>query len=432
MEAPVYDLDVLAIRQDFPILDQRVHGRKTLVYLDNAASSQRPRQVWKAIEQLYERHYANVHRGIHWLSEQCTELYETAREAVRQFLNAPSSDEIIFTSGTTAAINLVARSWCEAFLKPGDEILLTVMEHHSNIVPWQQAALRHQAVVKFLPIDDHGLLDRSQWDHYFNGRTRLVSVTAVSNVLGTRNPIEEIVRQARRVGAVVLVDAAQMAPHEPIDVQAWNVDFVAVSGHKMLGPTGVGILWGCREWLEKMPPFLGGGSMIRKVTLQGFEPASLPYKFEAGTPPIGEVVGLKAAIEYLWNVGLTRIGQHEHRLTELAHQVLADVGDVIIYGPAPEYKGGIVSFNLDGVHAQDVSEVLDQEGVAIRAGHHCAMPLHERLGVSATARASFYLYNTEDDVYRLAEALRTAKKLLRPQRSAVKTASPDTLRGSGD
>ncbi|GIW92235.1 MAG: cysteine desulfurase [Pirellulaceae bacterium] len=417
MDATAYCLDVAAIRRDFPILEQRVHGRKTLVYLDNAASAQRPRQVIETIDQLYRRHYANVHRGIHWLSEQSTELYETAREAVRQFLNAPSSDEIIFTSGTTAAINLVARSWCEAFLKPGDEILLTLMEHHSNIVPWQQAAQRHQAKIRFLPIDNQGMLDPSCWDQYFSPRTRLVSFTAVSNVLGTRNPVGQLVEAARRVGAVVLIDAAQVAPHEPIDVQAWGADFVALSGHKMLGPTGVGVLWGRREWLEKMPPFLGGGSMIRKVTLEGFEPASLPYKFEAGTPPIAEVVGLKAAVEYLWQIGLAHITEHEHRLTELAHEVLSDVGDIIIYGPSVQHKAGIVSFNLDGVHAQDVSEVLDQEGIAIRAGHHCAMPLHERLGVPATARASFYLYNTYDDVYRLGEALRTAKKLLRPGRT---------------
>lgn len=405
-------LDVYTVRQDFPILAERVHGERQLVYLDNAASSQRPRQVVDALRDLYEHRYANVHRGIHWLSEQSTELYEAAREAVRQFINAPSADEIIFTAGTTAAINLVARSWSELFLRPGDEILLTHMEHHSNIVPWQQAASRHRAIVRFLPITDDGLLDTSRFDEFFNSRTRMVAFTAVSNVLGTKNDIQALVARARRCGAAVLVDAAQSVPHEPTDVQAWKADFVAFSGHKMLGPTGVGILWGRRELLEQIPPFLGGGSMIRKVTVQGFEPAALPYKFEAGTPPIAEVIGLKAAIEYLCQIGLHRIAEHERRLTSLAHQILNDIGDVIVYGPAPHQKAGIVSFNLAGVHPQDVSEVLDHEGIAIRAGHHCAMPLHERLGVPATARASFYFYNTPEEVERLGEALRVAKKLL--------------------
>jgi cysteine desulfurase/selenocysteine lyase len=408
--SPGFDID--AIRDDFPILQQQVHGDRPLVYFDNAATSQKPRQVIDVMSQVYQHYYANVHRGVHWLSEQSTEQYEAARECVRQFLNAPSSDEVIFTSGTTAAINLVARSWSEAFLRPGDEILLTQMEHHSNIVPWQQAAARHQARVRFLPITDDGLLDESQVDTFFTPRTKMVAVTAVSNVLGTRNDVARIVRYARQVGATVLVDAAQSAPHEPTDVRQWGADFVALSGHKMLGPTGIGILWGRRELLEALPPFLGGGSMIRKVTTEGFEPAGLPYKFEAGTPPIAEAITLKAAIEYLWRVGLEQISAYELHLTRLAHQILSEVGGLTIYGPNPEHKTGIVSFNLDGVHPQDVSEVLDHFGIAIRAGHHCAMPLHERLGVPATARASFYFYNTVQEIEQLAQALAAAKKLL--------------------
>lgn len=405
--------DAEALRADFPILSTRVHGNLPLIYFDNAATTQRPRQVIQSLVDVYENHYANVHRGIHWLSEQSTDLYAEAREKVRAFINASDVEEVIFTHGATESINLVARSWGDACVGPGDEILLTEMEHHSNIVPWQQLAARHGAVVRFLPITDDGLLDLDSLPKLLNERTRLVAVTAASNVLGTNNPLAEIIRQSHAAGAVVLVDAAQSAPHAPTDVRQLDADFLAFSGHKLLGPTGVGILYGRRSLLEAMPPFLGGGSMIRRVTLDGFEPADLPAKFEAGTPPIVEAIGLGAAIDYLQLVGLENIRAHEQVLTKAAHESLSGVSGVRIYGPPPERKGGIVSFTVAGVHAHDVAQLLDRQGIAVRAGHHCAMPLHRRLGVAATSRASFYFYNTLAEVEQLGPAIEQAKRRLR-------------------
>lgn len=405
-------LDPQSLRCDFPILATRVHDRP-LVYLDNAATTQRPRQVIGKIVEVYEQHYANVHRGIHWLSEQSTDLYEEAREAVRKFLNARHLHEIVFTTGTTAAINTVARSWGDAHVRPGDEILLTLMEHHSNIVPWHQLAQRTGCVIKFLPITEDGRLPLGELDRLLSGRTRLVSVAAVSNVLGTMNPVAEIVSRAHSAGALVLVDAAQSAPHSPTDVQALGADFVAFSGHKMLGPSGVGVLYGREDLLAEMPPFLGGGSMIRRVTVDGFEPADLPAKFEAGTPPIVSAVGLSTAIDYLQGIGLDAIARHEHQLTVRAHVLLSEISGIRFLGPDPEYKAGILSFVVDGIHAHDVAQLLDRRGIAIRAGHHCAMPLHKRLGVVASNRVSFYFYNTLDEVEQLAEALREAKRLFR-------------------
>jgi cysteine desulfurase/selenocysteine lyase len=406
-------LDVEALRADFPILATRLHADVPLVYLDNAATSQAPRQVIQSIVNTYERQYANVHRGIHWLSEQSTDLYEVARQRVRAFINAPTVEQVIFTHGTTESINLVARSWGDANLAAGDEVLLTEMEHHSNLVPWQQLAVRRSAVLRYVPVTDDGLLDMHAFRRLLNERTRLVAVTAVSNVLGTINPLDEIVRQAHAAGALVLVDGAQSVPHMTTDVQASHVDFLAFSGHKMLGPSGVGVLYGRRELLQSMPPFLGGGSMIRRVRLEGFEPADLPAKFEAGTPPIVPAIGLGAAVEYLNRVGLPALHRHEQMLAARTHEVLADVGGVRILGPSPEHKAGIVSFVVEGVHAHDVAHQLDRAGVAIRAGHHCAMPLHKRLGVIASNRASFYLYNTPAEVDRLGEALRGVKRLFR-------------------
>ncbi|HEX7379430.1 MAG TPA: cysteine desulfurase [Pirellulales bacterium] len=405
--------DAEALRADFPILSTRVHGDLPLIYFDNAATTQRPRQVIQSLVDVYERHYANVHRGIHWLSEQSTDLYAEAREKVRAFINASDIEEVIFTHGATESINMVARSWGDACVGPGDEILLTEMEHHSNIVPWQQLAARRGAVVRFLPITDEGLLDLDSLPKLLNGRTRLVAVTAASNVLGTNNPLDEIIRQSHATGAVVLVDAAQSAPHAPTDVRQLDADFLAFSGHKLLGPTGVGILYGRRSLLESMPPFLGGGSMIRRVTLDGFEPADLPAKFEAGTPPIVEAIGLGAAIDYLQSVGLENIRAHEQVLTKAAHESLSGVSGVRIFGPPPERKGGIVSFTVAGVHAHDVAQLLDGQGIAVRAGHHCAMPLHRRLGVAATSRASFYFYNTLAEVEQLGPAIEQAKRRLR-------------------
>jgi cysteine desulfurase/selenocysteine lyase len=406
-------LDAKSLRADFPILETRIHGEIPLVYLDNAATSQRPRPVIQAITRASESQYANVHRGIHYLSELSTDLYEDARDAVQRFLNAERSREIVFTSGTTAAINLVARSWGDANVGKGDEILLSEMEHHSNIVPWQQLAERTGCQVRFLPITDDGHLVLEALDDLLTERTRLVSVTAVSNVLGTINPIQQIIDRAHQIGSLVMVDAAQSVPHMPTDVQSMDVDFLVLSGHKMLGPSGIGALYGKEALLERMPPFLGGGSMIHRVTLEGYETAELPAKFEAGTPPIVPAFALAAAIEYLCGVGLERIHQHDQLLTQRAHEILMDFDGLRILGPQPDQKGGIASFVLEGIQANDLAMALDEQGIAVRAGHHCAMPLHARLGIASSVRASFYLYNTLEDVDQLGEALRRAVRLLR-------------------
>ena len=411
--APTTLLDPEALRPDFPILSTRLPNGARLVYFDNAASSQRPRQVIQSLVDMYEKHYANVHRGIHWLSDQSTDRYEEARRRVAQFIGASREHEVIFTHGTTESINLVARSWGDANLKPGDEILLTLMEHHSNIVPWHQVAERTGAVVRWIPITDDGRLDLATLDELLNEKTRIVAITAISNVLGTINPIEQIIRRAHDAGALVLVDAAQSGPHMPVDVAALDADFLALSGHKMMGPTGVGVLYGKERLLDKMPPFLGGGSMIRRVRLDGFEPADLPAKFEAGTPPIVPAIGLTAAIDYLQRVGLAAIHEHERLLTERAHEVLRDVGGIRFLGPEPQHKVGIVSFTVEGVHAHDVAQLLDRHGIAVRAGHHCTMPLHNALGINASTRASFYLYTTLEEVELLGQAMRDVKNVFR-------------------
>jgi len=411
-------LDVARIRADFPILSTILHAKDNrpgvpLAYLDNAATTQRPRQVVQSMVDVYEKHYANVHRGIHWLSDQSTDLFEEARGKVAAFIGSPSTEQVIFTHGATESINLVARSWGDANLQAGDEILLTEMEHHANIVPWQQAAERTGAVVRFLPITEDGRLDLEKLDQSLTPRTKLVAVTAVSNVLGTINPVQAVVSRAHAAGALVMVDAAQSVPHTKTDVTALDADFLAFSGHKMLGPSGVGALYGKRELLEAMPPFMGGGSMIRRVTTSGFEPAELPAKFEAGTPPIVPAIGLGAAIDYLNTIGIDAIHEHELQLTKLAHEVLTSVGGVRFLGPAPEHKSGIVSFTLEKVHAHDIAQLLDRQGIAVRAGHHCAMPLHKRLGITASSRASFYFYNTVEEVERLGRALEEIKRIFR-------------------
>lgn len=423
-------LDVEAIRRDFPILATTLAEGYPLTYLDNGASTQRPRQVIAAMVEAYEHYYSNVHRGGHALAAESTVRYEAAREAVRGLINARSTTELIFCSGTTAAINLVARSYGDANLRPGDEILLTEMEHHSNIVPWQQAAERTGATIRWVPITEGFELDMEAFDRLLTERTKIVAVAAISNVLGTINPIGEIIRRAHDAGAVVLVDAAQAVPHEPIDVRAWDADFLAFSGHKMLGPSGVGVLYGREKLLEAMPPFHGGGSMIKSVTLEGFTPADLPYKFEAGTPMIVAAIGLGKAVHYLEEIGLAKIRAHDLALTRLAHERLADIPGLSIIGPAPEKKGGLVSFVLEGVHPDEVSKLLDLQGIAIRAGHHCAMPLHHRLGISASSRASFYLYNTAAEVERLATALRHARRVFQREgpglrRAKGKQSEPD-------
>ncbi len=413
VENPTLPVDVARLREDFPILATTMHDDKPLVYLDNAATTQRPRQVIQAMVDCYETSYANVHRGIHWLSDQSTDLYEHARQKVRRLINAKESREIIFTSGTTGSINLVARSWGDASVRAGDEILLTVMEHHSNLVPWQQLAERTGCVLKHIPITDDGHLMLDELPQLLTERTKLVSITAVSNVLGTIVPLKEIIAQAHAAGALVLVDAAQSAPHMTTDVQDLDADFFAFSGHKMMGPSGVGVLYGRERLLDQMPPFLGGGSMIRRVYLDRFEPADLPAKFEAGTPPIVPAIGLGAAIDYLETVGLDAIHAYEGLLTCRAHEVLEEVGGVQFLGPSPQEKAGIVSFTVKGVHAHDVAQLLDRQGVAIRAGHHCTMPLHKRLGIVASNRASFYFYNTLQEVEQLGLALQSAKAVFR-------------------
>jgi cysteine desulfurase/selenocysteine lyase len=404
------------LRADFPILGRRLPGDRPLVYLDNAASTQRPRQVIDAIVDTYENHYANVHRGIHQLAQDADERYEAAREKVRRFIGAKSTEEIIFTSGTTASINLVARSWGDAFLRVGDEILLTEMEHHSNIVPWQQTAQRTGAALKHIPLTDEGLLNLDALSDLLGKKTKIVALAAVSNVLGTIAPVKEIIRRAHEVGAIILLDGAQSVPHRKTDVAELDCDFLAFSGHKMLGPTGVGVLYGKRALLEAMPPFLGGGSMIKEVFLDRFTPGELPNRFEAGTPPIVPAISLGAAIDYLETVGMEAISEYEHQLTRFAQETLGRIAGLRILGPDPARKTGIVSFTMDRVHPHDIAELLDRQGIAIRAGHHCAMPLHLRYGLSATARASFYFYNTRDEIEKLGEALEQVKHFFHPRK----------------
>ncbi len=400
-------------RDDFPILNQSIHRQRPLIYFDNGASTQRPLAVIDAMSECYRKTYANVHRGIHWLSEQSSAQYEAARGQVRQFIHAAEPEEVIFTSGTTAGINLVARAWGDANVTAKDEILLTIFEHHSNIVPWQQLSARTGAKIKFVGLTDDGELDLENLYQQLTPKTKIVAFSAVSNVLGTKAPVAEIVQRAKAVGAITLVDAAQHTPHEPTDVQEWDADFVVFSGHKMLGPTGIGILWGRRSILSSMPPFLGGGSMIDRVTIDGFTPGELPAKFEAGTPPIVEAIGLGAALEYLNSIGLANISAHETRLTTATMETLSSIPGLSILGPPANRRAGLVSFSVNGVSPQDLSILLDQQGIAIRAGHHCAMPLHDQLKLRASCRASFYFYNTLSEVEIFAQALSLAIKRLR-------------------
>ena len=403
-------LDVEAIRDDFPILKQEIDP--PLIYLDSAASSQKPHHVIETLSEYYGTYNANIHRGIYRISEKATAQYEEARKKIARFINSPRSSQIIFTRNTTESINLVANSWGNANLRAGDEILVSVMEHHSNLVPWQLLAQRTGAKLRFIEVTDEGFLHLEELDRLLSKRTKLVAVTHVSNVLGTVNPVQSITAAAHSVGAKVLIDAAQSVPHLPVDVQAIGCDFFAFSGHKMCGPTGIGVLYGKLDLLEEMPPFLGGGSMIRTVQRERSTYADLPQKFEAGTPSIAQTIGLGAAVDYLSNVGLDAIHAHEQELLEYAHQELSEIEGITIYGPKPRHKVGAVTFNLDRIHAHDVAGILDQDGVAIRAGHHCTQPLMEKLGVIATARASFYLYNKIEEVDNLYEGLLKAQKIL--------------------
>lgn len=408
-----------SLRDDFPVLAQTVHpnaegGGKPLVFLDNAASSQRPRQVIEAIAHCYENDYANVHRGIHTLSERATDAYELARRKAQEFIGAEHAREVIFTGGTTAGINTVARSWGDANVTEGDELLLTPMEHHSNLVPWFQLAERTGAVIRHMPMTDDGRLEVDRLGKVLTERTKLVAFTSVSNVLGTVNPVAEICQKARQAGAVTLIDAAQSVPHMKTDVAALGCDFLVFGAHKMCGPSGVGVLYGREALLEAMPPFLGGGSMINRVYEDRFTPADLPAKFEAGTPPIAPAIGMGAAIDYLQQIGLERIQQHEHALVERAWAGLTQMEGVRLLGPEPAGRAGLVSFVLDRPHAHDIAQLLDREGVAVRAGHHCTQPLHDRLGITASTRASFYLYNTPAEVDCFLEALAGVRERFRP------------------
>jgi cysteine desulfurase/selenocysteine lyase len=399
-----------AVRGDFAVFEQRFHGKR-LAYLDSAASAQKPRQVLDAMRDFYETSYANVHRGVYALSERATAGYEGAREKVAAFVHAPSTREIIFTRNATEALNLVAYSWGLNNLRPGDLVLVTELEHHSNFVPWQYIAKRTGAEFRMLAIDEQGQLRLDLLDQIAaDGEIRVVASTLVSNALGTINPVEKLARWAHERGAIMVVDAAQAAPHRRLDVQALACDFLAFSAHKLCGPSGVGALWGRAELLQAMAPFNLGGHMIRSVTFEETSWGELPYKFEAGTQPIAEAVGFGAAIDYLNEVGLETIEEHERELTAYALELLAELPGVVTYGPPPERRAGIVSFNVEGVHPHDVAQILDSEGVAIRAGHHCCQPLMAKLGVPATNRASFYLYTVPDEIDRLAEGLRKVRR----------------------
>ncbi|WP_042363830.1 cysteine desulfurase [Streptacidiphilus neutrinimicus] len=403
-------LDVDAIRKDFPVLSRILPNGKPLVYLDNAATSQKPKQVLDALTAYYELHNANVHRGVHTLAEEATALYEGARDAVASFINAPSRDEVVFTKNASESLNLVANmlGWAEEPYKvdADSEIVITEMEHHSNIVPWQLLAQRTGAKLKWFGLTDDGRLDLSHIDEIITEKTKVVSFVLVSNILGTVNPVEAIVRRAQDVGALVVIDASQAAPHMVLDVQALEADFVAFTGHKMLAPTGIGVLWGRQELLEDLPPFLGGGEMIETVSMQSSTYAPAPHKFEAGTPPIAQAVGLGAAIEYLNGVGMDAIAAHEHRITEYALSRLAEVPDLRVIGPTTaEDRAAAISFTLGDIHPHDVGQVLDEQGIAVRVGHHCARPVCLRYGIPATTRASFYLYSTEAEVDALIDGL---------------------------
>ena len=403
--------DVVRRRDDFPVLRREVYPGIPLVYLDSAATSQKPRSVLEAMQSFYELHNANIHRGVHRLAEEATEAYEEARRRVARFIGAGDARQIVFTRNTTEAINLVAHTWARANVRDGDVIVLSEMEHHSNLVPWQMLAAERGLRLEFIPLTDGGELELAALPDLLSLRPKLVGVTHMSNVLGTVNPVEAIIRQAHDAGALVVVDGAQAVPHLPVDVTALAADFYAFSAHKMCGPTGIGALYGRLELLEAMPPFLGGGDMIKRVELRSFEANRVPHKFEAGTPAIAEAIGFGAAADYLAETGRQAIHAHEQAVAGYAIERLEEIPGVRVFGPPIERRGGVVSFTLDGVHPHDIAQVLDSEGVAIRAGHHCAMPLHARLGLPASARASFYLYNTESEVDTLVRGLYKVKEV---------------------
>jgi cysteine desulfurase / selenocysteine lyase len=403
-------LDLELIRRDFPILSREVHPGVPLIYLDSTATTQKPLQVIRAMDVYYQSYNSNVHRGVHTLAEEATAAFEAARQRITDFIHANSAREIIFTRNTTESINLVALTWGRTFLQEDDLVILTEMEHHSNLVPWQILAAERGIRLEFIPVTEDGLLDLDTYRKLLEQNPRLVAFTHMSNVLGTINPAKEIIQLAHQAGAITLVDGAQSVPHFPVDVRDLEADFLAFSGHKICGPTGIGVLYGKFDLLNAMPPFLGGGEMIKRVLLRSFVPNELPHKFEAGTPAIAESIGLHAALDYVDHVGMDKIAAHERDIISYALERLAEVPGLKVYGPKAEHKGGVAAFTFDGVHPHDVAQVLDQSGIAVRAGHHCAMPLHDKFHIPATTRASFYLYNTLSEVDRLIEGLYNVKQ----------------------
>ena len=395
------NLDPYVIKNDFPILSREIHGQP-LVYLDNAATTQKPNQVIESIVNYYQTYNSNIHRSVHTLGQEATTLYEESRQTVSKFINSPSPDNLIFVRNATEGLNLIANSWAKDHLKPSDEILITQMEHHSNLVPWQQIAKIIGCSLKFIPITPEGTLDLSKLDHLITERTRLISLAHMSNVLGTINPVEQITEMGRKVGAFICIDGAQSVPHLETDVQKLDCDFLVFSGHKMLGPTGIGAIYIKSSVLESMEPFLFGGEMVNKVTYEDATWNALPMKFEAGTPNIADAIGLGAAIKYLENIGMDNVRKHEMALTSYALEAFKELEEIEVYGPDnADIRGGIITFNSTEIHPHDMGTALDQLGIAIRAGHHCAMPLATTLGLNATARASFYIYNTQDDIDQL-------------------------------
>ncbi len=403
--------DIANLRKDFPILEREVRPGVKLVYLDSTASSQKPLQVIQAMDDYYRTSNANIHRGVHTLAEEATAQYEGARQRIAAFIGASSPQEIVFTRNATEAINLVAFTWGRKNLQAGDVIILTEMEHHSNLVPWQMLAAERDLRLEFVPVNEAYLFDMDAYRQLLELKPKLVSFAHMSNVLGTITPAKEIIRLAHQAGALAMIDGAQSVPHFSVNVQDLDVDFMAFSAHKMVGPTGIGALYAKRALLEAMPPFMGGGDMIKKVSLRSFTPNDVPHKFEAGTPAIAEAVGFGAAVDYLTSVGMDNIAAHEQEITRYAVNRLSEVPGLHMIGPSTEHKGGVISFAMDVAHPHDVAQILDTEGVAVRAGHHCAMPLHQKYNLPATTRASFYLYNTQEEVDRLLKALEKVNRL---------------------
>jgi cysteine desulfurase/selenocysteine lyase len=399
------------IKKDFPILAREVHPGIPLVYLDSTATSQKPQSVISSMNDYYQFHNGNIHRGVHTLAEEATKAYEDAREKIARFINAKKARQIVYTRNTTESINLVSQTWGRKFLKSGDLIILTEMEHHSNLVPWQILAEQNNLRLEFIPVDENGQLDLTVYQDLLSQEPKLVAFTQMSNVLGTINPAKEIVAKAKATGAITLMDGAQSVPHFKVDVQDLNVDFFAFSAHKMVGPTGIGILYGREELLEQMPPYQGGGDMIKKVFLRTFVPNEIPYKFEAGTPAIAEAIGFGAAIDYLESVGMDAIADHESQLVKYAMKSLNTIPGLKIIGEKNGNRGGVTSFSLEGIHPHDIAQILDQDGIAVRAGHHCAMPLHDRYKLPATTRASYYLYNSVEDIDKLVVGLMKIVKM---------------------